>query len=69
MNRDRIEGKWNQIKGALKINWGRLTRNNLCIIDGKEDQKLGKLQETYGIAKEESANQIHEFIKLMKSAK
>jgi uncharacterized protein YjbJ (UPF0337 family) len=54
MNWDRVEGKWTQMKGSLKQEWGKLTDDDLDYIAGSRDKLIGKLQERYGIAKEEA---------------
>jgi len=61
MNWDQIEGRWKQIKGAVKQKWGKLTDSDLDIIAGKKDQLIGKLQEKYGISKEEAEKQVREW--------
>ena len=54
MNWDRIEGKWTQMKGAVKQQWGKLTDDDLDYIAGSRDKLVGRLQERYGIAKDEA---------------
>ena len=61
MNWDQIEGNWKQFKGTIKERWGKLTDDDLDIIHGRRDQFLGKLQELYGLTKEEAQRQIKEF--------
>ena len=63
MNWDQIEGKWGQYKGLARQRWGKLTDNDLQVIAGKKDLLLGKLQELYGIAKEEAQHQIETWSK------
>jgi uncharacterized protein YjbJ (UPF0337 family) len=58
MNRDEFEGKWKQIRGAVKEKWGKLTDDDLDIIAGKREQLIGKIQERYSITKEEAEKQI-----------
>ena len=58
MNWDRIEGNWNQFKGTVKRQWGKLTDDQLDVIAGKRDQLFGKIQETYGISREETEKQL-----------
>jgi uncharacterized protein YjbJ (UPF0337 family) len=62
MNWDRIEGEWTQLKGSVKQRWGRLTDGDLDVIAGKKDQLMGKLQERYGIDKEEAERQCEKWI-------
>lgn len=63
MNQDKLEGKWKQFKGKAKENWGKLTDDDLDVIAGKRDQLVGKVQERYGIAREEAERQVNEFEK------
>jgi uncharacterized protein YjbJ (UPF0337 family) len=49
MNWDQVQGKWKQVKGAVKQLWGKLTNDDLDIIDGQKDKLVGKLQERYGV--------------------
>ena len=54
MNWDQVEGKWKQASGKAKEKWGKLTDDDLQRISGKRDQLVGRIQERYGIAKEEA---------------
>jgi uncharacterized protein YjbJ (UPF0337 family) len=44
MNNDRVEGKWKQMKGSLKSRWGKLTDDDLDVIEGQKDQLVGKVK-------------------------
>ena len=61
MNWDQVEGNWKQFKGKAKERWGRLTDDELDVIGGRRDQLLGKLQEQYGIGKDEAEAQVRDF--------
>ena len=61
MNWDQVEGKWKQASGKAKEKWGKLTDDDLQSISGKRDQLIGRIQERYGIAKEEAERQVDEF--------
>jgi uncharacterized protein YjbJ (UPF0337 family) len=61
MNWDQVEGKWKQASGHVKEKWGKLTDDDLQVIRGKRDQLVGKIQERYGIAKEDAERQVEEF--------
>ncbi len=61
MNSDQMKGKWKQIKGAVKERWGKLTDDDLDVIDGKHDQLIGKVQERYGIAREAAQKQVDDW--------
>ena len=58
MNWDQAKGQWNQIKGSVRTKWGKLTDNDLEVIAGERERLLGKIQERYGISKEEAESQI-----------
>jgi uncharacterized protein YjbJ (UPF0337 family) len=61
MNSDQVQGKWKQIKGSVKERWGKLTDDDINVIDGKHDQLVGKIQEKYGIAREAAQKQVDEW--------
>jgi uncharacterized protein YjbJ (UPF0337 family) len=62
MNWDQIEGQWKQLKGSAKQQWGKLTDDDLDQIAGMKDQFIGKLQERYGIAKEEAQKKADQWL-------
>jgi uncharacterized protein YjbJ (UPF0337 family) len=68
MNWDQVEGKWKQYKGQTKEKWGKLTDDDLDVIDGKRQQLVGRIQERYGIAREEAEKQADEFVKSLRAA-
>lgn len=61
MNWDQAAGDWKQFKGKIKERWGRFTDDELDVVQGKRDQLAGKLQEKYGITKEEAEKQLKDF--------
>lgn len=61
MNEDRIRGSWKQLAGTLKEKWGRLTDDDLRVAEGNAEYLAGRLQERYGIAREEAERQVREF--------
>jgi len=63
MNNDIIKGKWKQINGNIKKQWGKLTDDDLKVLEGTRDYLSGKIQERYGVAKEAAEDQIREFEK------
>ncbi|MGX2041427.1 CsbD family protein [Methylocaldum sp. MU1018] len=58
MNWDQVKGNWKQVKGAIKAQWGRLTDDELDEINGEREKLIGKIQERYGIAREEAEKQV-----------
>jgi uncharacterized protein YjbJ (UPF0337 family) len=63
MNWDQVQGKWKQMKGSVKQEWGKLTDDDLDVIGGARDKLVGKIQERYGIAREEAQKRADEWLK------
>ncbi len=61
MNWNQIEGNWKQFKGIAKQQWGKLTDDQLDVIAGKREQLSGKIQEAYGITKDETEKQLSDW--------
>ena len=61
MNKDIIKGKWNQLKGEVKVQWGKFTDDELDEMDGNYDKVVGKLQEKYGYRKDEAEREAENF--------
>lgn len=61
MNEDILKGKWKQISGRVKKEWGKLTDDDLDKIDGSSEILEGKLQERYGLARDEARKQVRDF--------
>jgi uncharacterized protein YjbJ (UPF0337 family) len=61
MNWDIVKGNWKQFKGQVKEKWGKLTDDDLGVIEGKKDQLVGKIQERYGYSKEEAEREVDEY--------
>jgi uncharacterized protein YjbJ (UPF0337 family) len=53
MDWNRVQGSWKQFTGQVKEKWGKLTDDDLTAINGRRDQLEGKIQERYGIAKDQ----------------
>ena len=61
MNWDQIEGKWKQLSGGARVKWGKLTDSDWQIVAGKKDQLVGRIQERYGLAKDEAERQADDW--------
>ena len=61
MNKDEIGGNGQQFKGKVKEQWGKLTDDDMTVIEGKRDQLVGKVQERYGYAKDEAEKEVKEW--------
>jgi uncharacterized protein YjbJ (UPF0337 family) len=57
-NTTELLGNWNETKGKLKQKFATLTDNDVLLIEGKQDEFIGKLQIKLGKTKEE----IHKLI-------
>ena len=58
MNTDQLKGNWKQFIGKAKEKWGRLTDDDLDIINGRQDQLEGKIQERYGLQKDQAKKDV-----------
>lgn len=58
MNNDQVGGNWKQFKGKVKEKWGKLTDDDMTVIEGKRDQLVGKIQERYGYAKDQAEKEV-----------
>ena len=58
MNRDVLKGQWQQMKGKIRKQWGKLTDDDLDLIQGDREVLIGKLQERYGRTREQIEKEI-----------
>jgi len=65
MNWDRIEGNWKQFRGRAQQQWGKLTNDDLNVVEGRRQELVGKVQERYGIARDEAERQVDAWIRNM----
>ncbi len=61
MNRNRMEGSWEQVKGQVQKMWGKLTNDDLDVIEGNRKLLAGKIQERYGIAEDDAEDQVRKW--------
>jgi uncharacterized protein YjbJ (UPF0337 family) len=66
MNWDQIEGKWKQFKGSARQQWGKLTDDDLAMIAGSREKFVGKLQERYGIGRDEAQRRADEWVRTLR---
>ena len=62
MNWEQVRGKWKQYSGKFREKWGKLTDSDLEVIHGRREQLVGKIQERYGIARQEAERQVNEYL-------
>ena len=61
MNSDQFEGQWKQLKGKVKQRWAKLTDSDLTALSGKKDELVGRIQERYGITREQAEREADEW--------
>lgn len=61
MNTDQLKGKWHQFKGEVKSRWGKLTDDDLGVIEGDAEKLIGKVQERYGYQRDQAKREVDQF--------
>ena len=61
MNKDVLQGKWHEVKRKVKDQWGKLTDDDLNVIGGQRDQLEGKIQQRYGLAKDQVRKDVDDW--------
>lgn len=61
VNQDILEGKWKQLRGKVKQQWGRLTDDQLDQISGRAEELSGLLQEHYGYSVARAQQEVDDF--------
>jgi uncharacterized protein YjbJ (UPF0337 family) len=66
MNWDQIKADWKDMKGRVRVTWGKLTDDDVEQIRGNRDQLEAAVQKRYGVAKEEAHRQVAEWTQKLK---
>jgi uncharacterized protein YjbJ (UPF0337 family) len=61
MNWEQARGNWNQVKGEVKKQWGKLTDDDFAQVNGERDKLVGRIQERYGYAKEQAEREVRDW--------
>ena len=61
MNTDQLKGKWHEVKGDAKIQWGKLTNDDLDQLDGSVEKLVGLLQQRYGYERDQAEKEVRDF--------
>lgn len=62
MNWDQVTGKWKQLTGNMREQWGKLTDDDITEAEGNREQLEGRIQERYGVDKEEAKRQVNDWM-------
>ena len=62
VNTDILSGKWKQLKGEIKKQWGKLTDDDLDVVQGQHEKLIGLVQERYGYAREQAEREVERFL-------
>jgi len=63
MNEDVLKGKWHQLKGEVKRQWGKLTDDDIDRAGGEAEKLIGRVQERYGYQRDEAKKEVDDFIR------
>ena len=61
MNWEQARGNWNQVKGEMKKQWGKLTDDDFAQVNGERDKLVGRIQERYGYAKDQAEREVRDW--------
>lgn len=62
MNTDILKGKWHQVKGQARVQWGKLTDDDLAQVEGESEKLIGLLQERYGYNRQKAQDEVNRFL-------
>ena len=66
MNWEQVEGQWKQLRSDVKSRWAKFTDDDLGTLSVKKDDIVGKIQERYGVMKEDAERQVDQWIRDLK---
>ncbi|MCA9968625.1 MAG: CsbD family protein [Anaerolineales bacterium] len=61
MNKDTLKGNWRQFRGEIQKQWGKLTNDDMDVINGEYEKLLGRIQERYGYEREEARREVDRY--------
>ncbi|MGF1561056.1 MAG: CsbD family protein [Geminicoccaceae bacterium] len=61
MNWDQIAGNWKELSGKARQQWGKLTDDDLSVINGQREELIGRIQAQYGVTREEAERQVSDW--------
>ena len=63
MNKQQTEGKLDQLKGGIKKTWGKLTDNDMMLLEGEQDKFFGRIKELHGDEREVAEKKLEQLKK------
>ena len=64
MNSDILKGNWKQFRGEVQKQWGKLTNDDMDVINGEYDKLVGRVQERYGWNRERAEREVTDYFDL-----
>ncbi|MBE2198899.1 MAG: CsbD family protein [Anaerolinea sp.] len=61
MNSDILKGNWKQFRGEIQKQWGKLTNDDLDVINGEYEKLVGRVQERYGWSREQAERELTDY--------
>lgn len=68
MNWDVVKGNWKQFQGKARQQWGKLTDDDLEMAKGSREEMIGRVQERYGVARDEAERQVSQWERSLSSS-
>ena len=62
-NKDILHGKWHELKGQVRQQWGKLTDDDIARLGGKAEELAGVLQQRYGYGKAQAEMEINNWLR------
>jgi uncharacterized protein YjbJ (UPF0337 family) len=62
MNTDVLKGKWHQLKGSVRKQWGKLTDDDIDQVQGDSERLMGRIQERYGRTRDEAQKEVDRWL-------
>ena len=59
---DILLGRWKELKGQVRQQWGKLTDDDLLKLSGKTEELSGVLQQRYGYDKAKADTEINNWL-------
>jgi uncharacterized protein YjbJ (UPF0337 family) len=61
-NKDVMQGKWHELRGRVRQEWGKITEDDLGQLSGKIEELAGVLQQRYGYSKAQAEIEINKWM-------